>query len=146
MSLSIPRVRKWTILPWLGGSPWGKVTLLPWLGGSPWGKVTLLPWLKKKAYRFEWKSGGIWRLGMSTKIPGKEMKYSMQSYNGSRTHNVTKKKKKMWTTKNRNGRQIQWYWACCILLFSKNIAKKGIKALKLQKIRTWNIKGFEWCS
>ena len=31
---------------------------------------------------------------MSTKIPGKEMKYSMQSYNGSRTHNVTKNKEK----------------------------------------------------
>ena len=32
---------------------------------------------------------------MSTKIPGKEMKYSMQSYNGSRTHNVTKNKEKL---------------------------------------------------
>ena len=50
MSLSIPRVRKWTFLPWLGG--------------SPWEKVTFLPWLKKKAYRIEWKSGGIqWKCG-----------------------------------------------------------------------------------
>ena len=78
--------------PDLGEVREGKWHYCPDLGEVREGKWHYCPDLKKKAYRFEWKSGGIWRLGMSTKIPGKEMKYSMQSYNGSRTHNVTKKK------------------------------------------------------
>jgi len=51
----------------------------------------------------------IWRLGMSTKIRGKEMKYSMQPYNGSRTPNVKKKKRKHLLVKNANRRKNPAY-------------------------------------